>query len=147
MPKANRKKQRTQKTINAAVRKMRRKIFASDEGTVISVTCRQSTIRFGDGEKAFCRVFPTWRLRIANADEIGARVRHTMSHFRDMVVSRLVRIDKVIPLAKMIRPVRRLTKADYRLLERDHSPNKQRPLSKKARAQLASERDLICDLV
>jgi hypothetical protein len=61
-------------------------------------------------------------MRIANADEVGAKVRHTLSHFRGMVISRLVRTDKHSRFFEVEPPRRRLTKADFARLEHDSEP-------------------------
>jgi len=111
-----------QKAVNAAIRKLRRKVFATDEGTVTSVTGKECAIEFGEGDSAFSRKFPTWRMRIANADEVGAKVRHTLSHFRGMVISRIVRTDKHGRFFKIEPLRRRLTTADFARLNRDSEP-------------------------
>jgi hypothetical protein len=111
-----------QKAINAAIRKIRRKVFVTDEGTVTSVSSKECTIWFSDGDRAFGHKFPTWRLHRVHADEVGAKVKHTMSYFGDMVISRLTRTDKDVPVSKLAPPYRWLTKADFALLDRNSEP-------------------------
>jgi hypothetical protein len=104
----------------------KKNIVGVDQGTVIRIDRRTSTIQFqtesGEGGKTFARDFPTWRLRTIAADFFGAKVKHEMfwlgPDMPDMIVSRLSRIGPTISL-KTIRPSRRLTAQDYALLDRD----------------------------
>jgi hypothetical protein len=110
--------------LDSAVRRML-KVFATYEGIVIAVIGSWCTIKFNKGRKDFAR-FTAWHLHRAKADYVGAKVRYTLfyaptrSFFFNMVVTRLVRIGKRVPLSKFVRHARRLTLADFSLLSQDN---------------------------
>jgi hypothetical protein len=112
--------------LDSAARRMLR-VFATYEGKVTAVTGNWCMIKFSKGRRDFVR-FPAWLLHRAEADYVGARVRYTLSYtptrsfFFNMIVSRLIRIGKGVPLSKLVRHAHRLTKADFALLHQDSDP-------------------------
>ncbi|MFZ0960051.1 MAG: response regulator [Terriglobia bacterium] len=96
--------------------------IASDTGVVARIAQDCCSVNFDTSKGVLRRDFPTWRLRRAGADLLGAKVVHYLGAIADAVVSRLSLINLPEALEHVESPAEvSISEDDYNLLDEDRA--------------------------